>query len=196
MFFKNKFKIILAVLLVILVIGWLVLVVLIYRQSAVDEAGSANAIVVLGAAQWGGAPSPIYKARLEQALSLYILYYAPHFILTGGIGEGENISEAAVGRSYLIAKGIPKEVIFIEEAGRTTWQSLNEAKKIIEEKNFKDIILVSDGFHMFRLKKMARDLGIQALVSPVKLNPIGNFTKFRYIFRESYCYILYLLFRI
>lgn len=197
MSFWNKIKIILITLIVIVIVGWVILIFNIYRQSIIDEAGPADAIVVLGAAQWDGEPSPIFKTRLNSAFDLYKIQYAPYIILTGGIGKGENISEALVGKQYLIEKGMTKDAIFIEEISHTTWQSLNQIKQLVEEQKIRTIILVSDGFHMFRLKKMADDLGINALASPVKSSPIKNqITKFKYIIRESWCYVLYLLFEI
>ena len=183
---------------VVLLIGFSILIFKIYSQSAINEVQKADAIVVLGAAQWNGNPSPVFKSRLDHALNLYKSDYASKIILTGGIGKEESTSESSVGKKYLIQKGVGESVIYIEEQGHTTWQSLNQVAQIIKNQNLDSVILVSDGFHMMRLKKMSKDLNIKSLASPVKNSLIGKakMVEFKYILREAVVYIAYLLFRI
>lgn len=194
--FKNKFLKILLCLLIVLLLIFIYLTVKIYKQSNIDNAQKADAIVVLGASQWNGRPSPIFRNRLNHSFLLYDSGLAPKIILTGGVGKSEEISESQVGRDYLTQKGVDTKNIFIEEIGHTTLESLNQVKLILEEQNLSSIILVSDGFHMMRLKKMAADLKIQAFVSPSPEIYTNKKTKFKYVVRESWVYMLYLLFKI
>jgi uncharacterized SAM-binding protein YcdF (DUF218 family) len=182
----------------IIFLSWISLLAKIYYYSDIDNRKKADSILVLGASQWNGEPSPVFKSRLDHAYGLYRDGYAGNIILTGGIGEGEKISEAAAGKKYLAEKGTNDSNIFMEEKGRTSWQSLNEADKILKEHSFKSVILVSDGFHMMRLKKMTEDLGISSYGSPVKKGPVSNNWRalFKYAVRESVVYVLYLLFKI
>ena len=188
------------ILLVIVSFGivFISLVCFIYGYSFKDEAQKADAIVVLGASQWSGEPSPVFKARLDHAYDLYTEEYAPVIILTGGVGDKEKLSEAFVGKNYLIGKGINKQVLFLEEEGRTSLQSLKNISATLGEYKIDSIILVSDGFHMMRLKKMADDLKIVNFVSPATNSPIdkNNFAKFKYIMREAVVFCLYRLFKI
>ncbi|MFH1564676.1 MAG: YdcF family protein [bacterium] len=198
MIFKNKFKKILLSLGFILIVIYSILTIRIYYYANIDDAQKADAIVVLGAAQWNGSPSPILKTRLDHALSLYKKGFSSKFILTGGIGKEEKISEARAGKDYLIKNGVDSENIFMEEKGHTSLESLREAAQILEKQNFKSIILVSDGFHMIRIKKMAKDLGIKAFASPVLAKESiisSNYVKIKYIMREVFVYIMYLLFK-
>jgi len=182
----------------IIFLSWISFLAKIYYYSDIDNRKKADSILVLGASQWNGEPSPVFKSRLDHAYGLYRDGYADSIILTGGTGKGEEISEAAAGKKYLVKKGIDGFKIFMEEKGRTSWQSLNEADKILKEHNFKSVILVSDGFHVMRLKKMTEDLGINSYGSPVKNGPVNNNWRalFKYVVRESVVYVLYLLFRV
>lgn len=198
MILKSKFFRILLGLIILALIYYVWLIVKIYNQINIDEAQKAEAVVVLGASQWNNQPSPVLKARLDYALSLYNQGLSSKIILTGGVGKGEIISESQIGKDYLIEKGVDSQNIFIEEKGHTSWQSLNQVAQILKEHNLNSIILVSDGFHMMRLNKMAKDLGIQAYGSRVIESPISKskITEFKYIVREVWVYILYLLFEI
>jgi len=197
MIFKNKFKKILLSLCIIFIVIYIILGLRIYYYSNIDETEKADAIVVLGAAQWSGQPSPVFKARLEHVLSLYKNRFSSKIILTGGIGKKETISEAQVGKEYLVEIGVDVEDVFMEDTGETSLQSLKEVVRISEEQNFKSVILVSDGFHIMRLKRMAKDLNINAFSSPVKKSSISSaYVNFKYIMREVSVYILYLLFKI
>lgn len=171
------------------IIGFTALFLKIYKYSFIDEAQKADVVAVLGASQWNGKPSPILQSRLDHALFLYEKRFSDKFILTGGIGDGETISESQAGKNYLAQQGISGNDIFTEETGRTTWQSMNEILKIAKERDFNSIILVSSGYHVFRIKKMADDLGLKSFVSPVEEK--FSFQEMKYVFREAVVYIIY-----
>lgn len=171
---------------------WGVLFAGIYATSLIDQKRSVDAIVVLGASQWNGYPSPVLKSRLDHAHELYKQGYARYIILTGGIARGESISESKVGLQYLKKKGVPGNKIFIEEKGLTTSESLKIASDIIKENNFDRILFISNGYHLLRIKKIARDLDIKyAYTSPVKTK--DNWKKMKYIFRESLIIPVYII---
>lgn len=196
MILENKFFRAILALLILGLLCYAGLIIKIYNYVDINEAQNADAIVVMGASQWNGRPSPIFRARLDHAFSLYQKKFAPKFILTGGVGQGEIMSESQVGKNYLIQKGIKEENIFIEERGHTSLQSLNQAIEILKNENLESVILVSDGFHMMRLKKMAKDLKINAYLSAVAIDSVNKLSEFKYVLRESWVYLLYLLFRI
>jgi uncharacterized SAM-binding protein YcdF (DUF218 family) len=143
------------------------------RESAVrDEARPADAIVVLGAAQYNGRPSPVLKARLDHALELYKNGLARRIITTGSYGADPNYSEAEVGRQYLIQHGARGEDILTEQGSGTTYDSIRAASNLLKAKGWQAALVVSDGFHLFRAKKMFADNGIVAYTSPAPNSPI------------------------
>ncbi|MBU1046358.1 YdcF family protein [Patescibacteria group bacterium] len=192
MIIKSKFSIIILFFLILGLIGVLGLVIGIYNFTDVDERQKVDAIVVMGASQWNGVPSPIFENRLEHAYELYNQGLAKYFILTGGVGEKAIFSESQIGRDYLVDKGIASEDIFIEENSRTSLQSLVEVRRILSDNNFENIIIVSDGFHMKRLMKMTSDMDLNAYFSAVSKNSIGRLSEIKYVFREVVVYIIYL----
>ena len=172
---------------------FLIILGVIYCQSKIDETRSVDAIVVLGASQWDGRPSPMFQARLDRAFNLYSNGYAPYVVLTGGFGEGDIESESNVGKMYLTERGMPKEAIFIEEQSRTTLQNLQNARNILNSLSVDSVLLVSHDFHMMRSKKIAYDLGMQAFVSPVETR--SSLQKLKFSIREATMYLMYFLFR-
>lgn len=152
-----------------------------------DEARQADAIVVLGAAHYVGRPSPVLKARLDHAVGLYHLDLAPRLVLTGGVGEGDTTSEAAVGRRYAYRRGVPPSALLTEEEGRTTTESLYAVAAILHEQGAERVILVSDPFHMLRLRILASRLGLTAFTSPTRTSPIEDSRRQRwsYVLSES-----------
>ena len=143
------------------------LAVRIWQQSHDDEQHSADAIVVLGAAQYNGEPSPIFKARLNHAAFLYDLGMSETVIVTGGKQPGDNFTEAEAGNRYLSGdKGLPSDAI-VEVGGNTTWESLQEVADVADEEDVDSLLLVSDPLHGYRIKAMANDLGFDdAYASP------------------------------
>jgi uncharacterized SAM-binding protein YcdF (DUF218 family) len=170
---------------------------LIVLQGQRDEARPAGAAVVLGAAQWNGVPSPVLQARLDHALDLYRRGYVKQIILTGGVGRGDTLSEAAAGRQYLLEHGIPEDALLLEEEGTTTWKSMQNVARIARSNGIGTILVVSDRFHMLRALKMARDLGLAAYGSPAQTSPIAAYPleQARYVVREAWAYLAYLFAR-
>jgi len=131
----------------------------IWHQSRVDEVRRADAIVVLGAAQYDGDPSPVFQARLDQAEYLYSEDLAPRIVVTGGRQEGDRFSESEVGRAYLTQQGVPPEAILGEDEGTTTIESLTNVHDMAADAGIDTVLLVSDPLHSERIKAIATDLG-------------------------------------
>ena len=135
-------------------------------QSTVDEVRAADVIVVLGAAEYRGKPSPVLEARLNHALFLYRQKWAPRILTTGGAGGDPTFTEADVGRAYLTHHGVPSEAILSEIEGSTTVESTVAAAEIMRRMNLQSCIVVSDGYHIYRVKKMLEFEGLQVYGSP------------------------------
>jgi uncharacterized SAM-binding protein YcdF (DUF218 family) len=133
----------------------------IWHQSRQDELHSADAIVVLGAAQYDGNPSPVFKARLDQAAYLFNEDLSRTVIVTGGKREGDRFTEAEAGEQYLGIKGVPPENVLGETEGTTTLESMRAVAEMAEENGITSVLLVSDPMHSERIKRMADDLGFE-----------------------------------
>jgi uncharacterized SAM-binding protein YcdF (DUF218 family) len=166
---------------------WLVSAVAVLVWSSRDEARPAQAIVVLGAAQYAGKPSPVLRARLDHALDLWNRHLASLLILTGGTGSGDTTSEAAVGRKYAKKHGVPDSAILVENEGRTTSESMRAVAGMLEVRGLQSALLVSDPFHMLRLRILARRFGFTPYTSPTRTSPISpnREERWKYIFSES-----------
>ena len=142
----------------------------IQKVSAVDEAlteqPKVDAIVVLGAAEYRGRPSPVLEARLNHALFLYLKGLAPRIITTGGAGGDPVFTESTVARAYLARHGVPAEAIVVENEGESTAHSIVAVSEIMRRMNLKSAIVVSDGYHIYRVKKMLESTGIRVYGSP------------------------------
>ena len=138
------------------------------RQSAREEARPAAVILVLGAAEYRGRPSPVLQARLDHALDLYRRKLAPLIMTTGGAGGDPLFTEGGVGRSYLIARGVPSEAIIVETEGESTVQSIALAGEIMRRMDLRSVIAVSDGYHIYRVKQMLEARGLKVYGSPRK----------------------------
>lgn len=136
------------------------------RQSTIDEAKPADVIIVLGAAAYRGRPSPVLEARLNHALFLYLHKLAPKIMTTGGAGGDPNFTEGEVGRSYLSRRGVPAEDILVEPEGESTVHSLAVANEIMRKFGMKTCIVVSDGYHIFRVKRVLESRGYTVYGSP------------------------------
>jgi len=145
--------------------------VLVWEQN--DQARPASAIVVLGAAQYVGRPSPVLRARLDHAVDLWRRKLAPVIIVTGGTGRGDTTSEAAVSRRYAIKQGVPAKAILMETKGRTTSESMDGVAALMAQRHRRDVLLVSDPFHMLRLTILARRHGLVPYASPTPTSPIA-----------------------
>jgi len=166
---------------------WVISAMAVLIWSSRDEARPAQAIVVLGAAQYAGKPSPVLRARLDHALDLWNRHLASLLILTGGTGSGDTTSEAAVGRTYAKKRGVPDSAILVESQGRTTSESMRAVAGMLEVRGLQSALLVSDPFHMLRLRILARRFGFTPYTSPTQTSPISpnREERWKYIFSES-----------
>jgi uncharacterized SAM-binding protein YcdF (DUF218 family) len=185
---------------------WLIALGAVVAWGSRDRAKASDAIVVLGAAQYWGRPSPVLRARLDHAVGLWRRGLAPRVVLTGGVGKGDTTSEAAVSRKYVIGEGIPDSAILLETTGRTTRESLRSVARMIMTQSREGddnggprdsggsrssrgpkVILVSDPFHMLRLDILARRFGLIPYTSPTRTSPISANTgeTWRYYINES-----------
>lgn len=144
----------------------------IWDQAGRDERRSADAIVVLGAAQYDGRPSPLFAARLDHAIALYHAGLAPRLIVTGGKREGDRTTEAASARAYAIRHEVPPDAILTEDASRTTLQSIRAVANLMDEAGLRTALFVSDPTHMLRVLRMAADSGIDGYGSPTRTSPL------------------------
>ena len=143
-----------------------------------DERPAADAIVVLGAAQYDGRPSAILRARLDHGIALFRAGVAPYFVVTGGKAEGDRTTEAASARTYVLNRGVPAEAILVEDLGRTTRESLRGVADVLRDNELRRAVFVSDRTHMLRVLRIAADEGIVAYGSPTTTSPtdatLGN----------------------
>ncbi|HYN47457.1 MAG TPA: YdcF family protein [Candidatus Nanopelagicales bacterium] len=147
----------------------------IWQRGDVDDAprvATADAIVVLGAAQYDGSPSPVFRARLDHAIALWREGRAPLLVMTGGRRAGDRTTEAATARDYAIGQGVPAASIRMEDQGRSTLESLRAVATILERGGLGSAFFVSDRSHMLRVLRMARDLGIEGYGSPAPDSPM------------------------
>jgi uncharacterized SAM-binding protein YcdF (DUF218 family) len=165
----------------------------IQRQSTIDEARPADAIIVLGAAEYRGRPSPVLEARLNHALVLYLKQLAPRIITTGGAGGDPVFTEGSVGRSYLTQRGVPPEAIVVERESESTAQSVAAVAEIMRRMELKSAIVVSDGYHIFRVKKMLESSGMQVYGSPRPSAASGGLAESWLYFRQAIGYVLWRL---
>jgi len=170
-----------------ILVAYLVLVLWVWYASRLDEHAIADAIVVLGAAQYNGRPSPVLKARLDHALELFQEGLAPRLVVTGGIGSGDRVSEATVSRNYLRSLGIPDSALVVRPDGRTTEESMRSVGEWMAEHQLDTALLVSDPFHMARLRLEARRARIMAHTSPTRTSPIvpGSRREVEYLALEA-----------
>jgi uncharacterized SAM-binding protein YcdF (DUF218 family) len=164
---------VLALALMALAVLWVGSVIAVVSFGRRNDAEHADAIVVLGAAQYWGQPSPVLKERLNHAIALWKDGYAPLMVLTGGTGRGDTTTEAEVGRKYAMSRGVPDSAIIVENRGRTTKESLRTVAAILKARNMRKAILVSDPFHMLRLRILAGKLDLTVRSSPTRTSPIS-----------------------
>lgn len=183
--------------LVLLVFGYVGYVwVHIWWVAREDQHPHSDAIVVLGASQYNGRPSPVFQARLDHALVLYNEGVASHIVTVGGKEPGDNYTEAGSGAAYLHQHGVPKSALVALQTGRDTLQSLRAVKASFTAHSWHTAVLVTDPWHCLRARTMARDLGIKADTSPERTGPAvsGTGVEVRYIARETEAYIYYEIF--
>ncbi len=188
-----KWIVVIALVLVMTGVTWKVAGVAaeIQQQSVIDEARPSDAIIVLGAAEYRGKPSPVLEARLNHALFLYLKGLAPRIITTGGAGGDPVFTEGSVGRAYLTQRGVPPEAIVVEREGESTAQSVAAVAEIMRRMNLKSAIVVSDGYHIFRVKKMLESSGLKVYGSPRPSVPEGGWRERWQYLRQAVGYGLW-----
>ena len=154
------------VLVVAALVYWCVTFVQVYSASHRDEATEAQAIIVLGAAQYNGTPSPVFQTRLDHAKDLYDNGIAPMIVVTGGKIEGDQFTEATAGAVYLRSAGVPDDDILREVQGTNSWEELAAVARFLRARDVVDVVLVTDGYHALRVKAIADELGLHPHVSP------------------------------
>jgi uncharacterized SAM-binding protein YcdF (DUF218 family) len=182
----------LAMVLVTFLLGYLIaLSVRIGRESTIDEARPSDVIVVMGAAEYRGRPSPVLKLRLDRAAELYSRRLAPYIMTTGGSGGDPSFTESGVGRSYLIDRGVPAEAIVVEDEGASTASSLTAASEILRRMGLRTCIIVSDGYHLFRVKRILRQAGFTVYGSPREAGDTPEYKRWYLYFRQAVGYGLW-----
>ncbi|MEI6814363.1 MAG: YdcF family protein [bacterium] len=158
----------------LLLVGWLTSLSAVLAWALEDDAEHADAIIVMGAAQYQGKPSPVLRSRLDHAVALWQLGLAKRMVLTGGFGTGDTLSEAGVSRHYVMSRGVPDTAILLESMGRTSSQSMRSAIELMHTQQLQTAIVVSDPFHMLRLEIIGRRYGIEPLTSPALPSRAGS----------------------
>lgn len=163
----------------------------VHSAATVDQAQKADVIVVFGAAEYSGRPSPVLRARLDHALSLYKRGLAPRILTTGGAGGDPVFTEGEVGRAYLVKRNVPSEAIIVEPEASSTAESAAAIREILLRMNLRTCIVVSDGYHLFRVRRILESHGVKAFGSP---RPGESVTSARYWWlcaRQAGAYMLW-----
>lgn len=168
----------------------------IYSYSRTSEPIRADAAVVLGAAAWGDQPSPVFGERINHAVDLYKQGYVDRIVFTGGQGDLDEPAESVVARQYATGQGVPQEDILVEMQSRTTRENLHYAYQLASKEGLKTFLIVSDPLHMKRAMRIARDMGMDAHSSPTPTTRYQSAgSQFRFLARETYFYLKYLILR-
>jgi uncharacterized SAM-binding protein YcdF (DUF218 family) len=160
-------------------------------QSTLDEAHDADIIVVLGAAEYNGRPSPVLKARLDHAYELYRRRMAAWILTTGGAGGDKQFTEGHVGRNYLVSRGVPAEAIVVEGEGDSTVSTVLAVSEIMRRMGLRSAILVSDGYHIFRAKRILEHEGMEVYGSPRPSQHKGTWQEQWLYVRQAFGYLLW-----
>lgn len=168
----------------------------IWNYAEIDGTRPADAAIILGAAVQDDAPTPVFRERINHGIALYQDGIVDYLIFTGGIGEGDTQSEAAIAKAYAIEKGVPAEAIFTEDKSHITEENLINAKIILDENDLHTVLLVSDPLHMKRAMTMAADFGLQAYSSPTPTTMYQSLqSQLPFLFREIIMYLGYCILR-
>jgi uncharacterized SAM-binding protein YcdF (DUF218 family) len=165
--------------------AWTMVLVVVVVTGLHDEARRSDTIVVMGAAQYRGHPSPVLRARLDHALRLWERGLAPRLIVTGGTNEGDTASEAAVARMYLRERGVPDSALLMETEGRSTSQSIDGVATLLDGRRMHTALFVSDPYHLLRVQVLARQRGVDAHTSPTPLSAVQMFKRWPEAVTES-----------
>jgi len=163
----------------------------VWRQASIDEARPADVIIVFGAAEYAGRPSPVFRARLDHGLALYQQKLAATIITTGGMAWDPTFSEGGVGRDYLANKGVGDRHLIAETYSDNTAESAERVAKIMRTNGFTTCIAVSDPYHLFRIKRMMEAQGVKTFTSPRPQPGMGFWSKVGHTMREAFSYTLW-----
>jgi len=157
----------------------------VHLVGAGDQARAVDAIVVMGAAQYDGRPSPQLQARLDHVVDLWDRGVAPIVVVTGGNQPGDRFTEAEASADYLVDRGVDASSILQEDQGRSSWQSLETVAAMLDSIGVQRVLMVSDPYHSLRIRLMAEELGLTAFVSPTRTSPVQGATAFAKEIKEA-----------
>ena len=157
----------------------------VWNTGRSDDRQPVDAIVVLGAAQYDGRPSPQFQARLDHALKLWKLDLASYIVVTGGKQVGDRFTEAAAARKFFETKGVTDNLIFEENLGKTTYASLLAVSRVASERKIERVLIVSDPFHQLRAKLIAQEVGLDAITSATRSSVIRGGDAFQRNLQEA-----------
>jgi len=163
-----------------------VVFVQVWLASRRDDARPSQAIIVLGAAQYNGRPSPVLAARLDHAIALYRRHIAPVIVVTGGREPGDRFTEAGASATYLHEHDVPDSAILRETTGRTSWESLESAARFLIQRHMVRVVLVSDPYHSERIEAIAHIVGLDAVTSPTRTSPIKGTAALKRMVGETF----------
>ena len=168
----------------------------VWHVARQDNHPRSDAIVVLGASQFDGRPSAVFRARLDHAVALYDAGVSPRVMTLGGSLPGDRFTEAAAGRTYLVQHGVPATQVTAVAVGDDTLTSVRAAAEEFRRNGWQTAVLVTDPWHSLRAGRIARDEGIDAETSPTRAGPVvrGRSTEIRYVGRETLAFLYYRLF--
>lgn len=166
----------------------------VYTYAGMTTDADADVAIVLGAAVWDGAPSPVFAERIHHAIRLYEAERVDRIVFTGGQGLGDAQSEAEVAKAYALQQGVAEEHIHCERQSHVTYGNLQGAKRVMAREGLRDALLVSDPLHMRRAMRMAEDLGLKVAPSPTPTTRYRTWrSQLRFLLREARLYASYLL---
>jgi uncharacterized SAM-binding protein YcdF (DUF218 family) len=160
--------------LLVLVVYYLVTFAQVWNAANQDDRRKSEAIIVLGAAQYNGRPSEVFRARLDHAADLWRANVAPIVVVTGGKQPGDEFTEAGSGAEYLHGLGVPDTAILRETTSHSSWESLAASARFLQKEGIDRVVLVSDPFHSLRIRLIASELGFDAVTSPTTTSPISG----------------------
>jgi uncharacterized SAM-binding protein YcdF (DUF218 family) len=193
----RRHRVLAGIVLVVAAVGGIIVAsaVAVWRTAHNDEArhrSRVQVIAVLGAAEYNGRPSATFAGRLQHAETLYERGFAPKIIVLGGNQPGDRTTEADAGKAWLLARGVPEGDVYAIPEGRNTLQSLRAAAAFMRDRRLGSVILVSDPWHNLRIRRMARDLGLQAYVSATWHSAAkSHWTRLSGYTRETFAYLYY-----
>jgi uncharacterized SAM-binding protein YcdF (DUF218 family) len=169
-----------------LLVGYLLVSLLqVWSTGRSDQARPVDAIVVMGAAQYDGRPSPQLAARLDHVVELWPQGLAPLVVVTGGNRPGDRFTEAEASAAYLVERGVPADAILREDTGSSTWESLGNVAELLDERGLDRVLIVTDPYHSLRSRLIAQDAGLTAYVSPTTSSVVGGTANLRRHLQEA-----------